>query len=146
MSCNSADLKFIPLALRLKTPHFIQFVLPSTPYSASYSWVHESFISYTVSILLSEMHSNGCRVSRTRVILERSNSSASSPKNSTQLSCRTSERRIRKSGAWFLQGKLDFCPILINKRITNFFIRIKVVDKRSIFLYLHSSIRFKRGC
>ena len=50
MSCNSADLKFIPLTLRLKTPHFIQFVLPSTPYSASYSWVHESFISYTVSI------------------------------------------------------------------------------------------------
>ena len=84
MRCNTADLKYIPLALRPKTPRFIHPVLPSTPYSASYPWAHESFISYNVIIfptvfsLLSVMHSNGSRVSETRVILERSNSSADS--------------------------------------------------------------------
>ena len=62
--------------------------------------------------LLSVMHSNGCRVSRTRVILERSNSSASSPKNSTQLSCRTSERRIRKSGCQTeIEGDSTSCKV-----------------------------------
>ena len=77
MRCNAADLKYIPLALRPKTPCFIYPVLPSTPNSASCPWAHESFISYNVIIfpavfsLLSVMHSNGSRVSKTRVTLDR---------------------------------------------------------------------------
>ena len=84
MRCNAADLKYISLALRPKTSRFIHPVLPSTSYSASYPWAHESLISYNVIIfpavfsLLSVMHSNGSRVSKTRVTLERSNSSAGS--------------------------------------------------------------------
>ena len=85
MRCNGADLKFISLTLRFKTPHYVHPVLPSTPCSAPYPWAHESFISDTADIfptmisLLSVMHSNGSEVSKTRVTFERSNSSAGSP-------------------------------------------------------------------
>ena len=85
MRCNAADLKFISLALRFKTPHFIHPVLPSTPYSALYPWAHESLISDTSNIFRtvisspSVMHSNGSGVSKTRVTFERSNSLAGSP-------------------------------------------------------------------
>ena len=85
MRCNAADLKFISLALRFKTPHYVHPVLPSTPYSAPYPWAHESFISDTANIfptmisLLSVMHSNGSGVSKTRVTFERSSSLAGSP-------------------------------------------------------------------
>ena len=85
--------------------------------------------------LLSVMHSNRSRVSRTRVTFERSNSSAGSTQNSLQLSCRTSERQIRRSGARLLVRELDFRLILLNKQITYFFIRHIVAEKRSFFVF-----------